>query len=92
MQRLRRLGRRRVNEWEARGRLVKARKIAALLRRAMTQQPEVVTLARLAAADQQFRDLAAREAGVKPPSVETWEWVLELLADETMPPPAAPNA
>jgi len=61
-----------MNEWEARNRLVKARKMAALLRRAMLQKPDVVTLDALVAAGDDFRQLVAREAGCTPPSAETW--------------------
>lgn len=74
-----------MNEWEARGRLVKARKLAALISRAMQQHPDVVTIERLAAADDGFWQVAAREAGVKVPSAETRAWTLEILREQQMP-------
>lgn len=76
------------NQWEARGRAVKGYKIARVLLRLLeagTTAEEIETMS------DSLRERAARLAGVKPPSRQTWEIATALAATMESDPPPQPR-
>ena len=69
------------NEYEARGRLEKARKLAAVLARVLDQNPSLTVEDVVQRSTAETRRLTAEAAGVRLPSDETWDWTIELLRD-----------
>lgn len=69
------------NEYEARGRLVKARKLAAVLDRVLDVNPALTVEDVSERATAETRRLTAEAAGTRVPSDETWLWTIELLRD-----------
>lgn len=76
----RRRGGREMNEHEARARSIKAHKLARVARRVLNQPG--VTLASMAEAPEEFRARVATLAKTRPPSEQTWELVMAMLAED----------
>lgn len=69
------------NEYEAGARLVKARKLAAVLERVLDQNPSLTVEDVVERSTPETRKLAAEAAGTRVPSDETWLWTIALLQE-----------